>query len=276
MDDLIYEALGKDMNVSDIFVRHDHPIHGNKKYFDVPKGVRLCQRFMYVLDGKTGFCFFNKDGEKVTVKAQKGDVIYLPTDFAYTSYWEDPAVIDHIYIEFNLFDGSEPVMLSDSIFVIASDEFGVIQPLFCAMNNEFSSIVLGSKIKCRSLFFEILHLLLINYLDTKCQSEKNSVLTGIIYIDNHYTEEISVNELAKMCNMCPSGFRQKFFNEKGMTPIEYRNYLRIKRAAELLRDGGYTVSEAAERVNIPDIFYFTKLFKRYFSVPPGRYRRGKR
>ncbi len=276
MDDLIYNALGKDMNVQGIFVRRDHPVHGNKKYFDVPKGTRLCQRFMYVLNGKTGFCFNGNDGKKVTVKAEKGDIVYLPNDFAYKSYWEDPELIDHIYIEFNLFDGSEPIMLSDSIFLIATDKFGTILPLFNALSNEFTSNTLGCKIKCRSIFFEILHTLLIACLDAKCQSEKSSVLSGVLYIDNHYTDDISVDELAKMCNMCPSGFRKKFFDAKGMTPVEYKNYLRIKRAAELLRDGGYTVSEAAGRVNIPDIFYFTKLFKRYFSITPGRYRRGKR
>ena len=54
----------------------------------------------------------------------------------------------------------------------------------------------------------------------------------------------------------------------GMSPVEYRNRLRINRATELLKTGEYTVGEAAESVGIRDIKYFSKLFKRYAGVNP--------
>ena len=54
-----------------------------------------------------------------------------------------------------------------------------------------------------------------------------------------------------------------------MSPVDYRNSLRIRRAAELLRTGRFTVGEAAKQVGIEDIKYFGKLFKRYTGINPG-------
>ena len=54
-----------------------------------------------------------------------------------------------------------------------------------------------------------------------------------------------------------------------MSPVDYRNRLRIRKAAELLRTGRYTIGEAADQVGIQDIKYFGKLFKRYTGFNPG-------
>ena len=51
--------------------------------------------------------------------------------------------------------------------------------------------------------------------------------------------------------------------------MAYRNVLRIRRATELLKSGKYTVSEAAERVGIFDVKYFSKLYKQQTGLNPG-------
>ena len=56
-----------------------------------------------------------------------------------------------------------------------------------------------------------------------------------------------------------------------MSPITYKNYLRIKKSCDLLRSGEYSISEAADAVNIPDICYFYKLFTRFIVVTPKKY-----
>ena len=72
-----------------------------------------------------------------------------------------------------------------------------------------------------------------------------------------------------MCSMCESRFRRKFSEYAGMPPIKYRNFLRVKKAAELLSGGEYTVSEAAELVGIPDVSYFCRLFREQMGVKPS-------
>ena len=56
-----------------------------------------------------------------------------------------------------------------------------------------------------------------------------------------------------------------------MSPVTYKNYLRIKKAKELIESGEYNVTEAAIAVNIPDICYFHKLFKKFYDAAPGKF-----
>lgn len=71
-----------------------------------------------------------------------------------------------------------------------------------------------------------------------------------------------------MCNISESTFRRLFREYKKMSPVTYKNYLRIRRARELLLTGEYNVTEAAEAVNLSDLCYFCKLFKRFLGCRP--------
>ena len=90
-----------------------------------------------------------------------------------------------------------------------------------------------------------------------------------MHIENNYLEDTCIEELAQMCHVSTSTFRRLFVEYKSETPIKYRNILRLKRAEELLKSGEYTVSEAAEASAIPDVAYFSKLFKKVIGISPS-------
>ena len=71
--------------------------------------------------------------------------------------------------------------------------------------------------------------------------------------------------------MSTSNFRKYFQKYSEYAPITYRNVLRIKKAAELLKTNEYTINEAAEAVNVNDIYYFCKMFKKVIGVTPKKY-----
>ena len=60
----------------------------------------------------------------------------------------------------------------------------------------------------------------------------------------------------------------------GYAPNEYIRIVRMKKAAELLRENRFKVAEVSYRVGINDPFYFSKCFKRQFGVSPSAYVRG--
>ena len=99
------------------------------------------------------------------------------------------------------------------------------------------------------------------------------IAAAILHLENNYIGEISVAELARLCGMCESRFRSRFLEYAGMPPVRYRNYLRAKKAAELLSGGGCTVAEAAELVGIPDVAYFSRVFKQFCGKNPGEVRK---
>lgn len=56
---------------------------------------------------------------------------------------------------------------------------------------------------------------------------------------------------------------------------DYMPLTRIQFAANLLRYHHYTIAQAAQEVGIPDVPYFTRLFKRTMGEPPSQYARKK-
>ena len=51
---------------------------------------------------------------------------------------------------------------------------------------------------------------------------------------------------------------------------------RLNKAAVLLRQGEFTVSEVSYKVGFEDPFYFSKCFKAQFGVSPSAYQKGER
>ena len=96
---------------------------------------------------------------------------------------------------------------------------------------------------------------------------------GIDYIENNLSYDISVKELAKLCNMSASNFRRIFTKYSGVSPMEYKNILRIAKAKELLRNTNISITEIAEQLGFYDSSYFTKVFYKKCAYKPGEYRK---
>lgn len=85
--------------------------------------------------------------------------------------------------------------------------------------------------------------------------------------------EYSVEELSSDVGMHRMNLYRKIQSLAGMTPSEFLRAMRLKRAAQLLReDPNLTVSEVSDMVGFNTQKYFTKYFKEMFGVPPSQYR----
>lgn len=93
------------------------------------------------------------------------------------------------------------------------------------------------------------------------------------YIHSHYTETLSVTELAEMEHLSESRFRDIFREAFGTPPGEYIIGLRIAHACELLLTTDLNVSETAAICGYTDVMYFCRLFRRKMGVSPAAYRK---
>lgn len=95
------------------------------------------------------------------------------------------------------------------------------------------------------------------------------------YIAEHYVEKIDLSELADMCFMSYSHLFRTFKLKFGMTPVEYKNSLRIKKAKKLLCAHDCSIGEIAEMLGFEGSCYFTRAFKKHVGLSPAQYRRKK-
>ena len=107
-------------------------------------------------------------------------------------------------------------------------------------------------------------------------SEHNTVLDAyrksLIYIRDHYTEGISVADVAKGIGYSVSYFGYIFKKNRGISVNNYISELRLDRAAELLVGTAHSVSYVSERVGFGDANYFSTAFKARFGLSPRQYR----
>jgi len=91
-------------------------------------------------------------------------------------------------------------------------------------------------------------------------------------IEDHMdNSEYNVEQLSLDMGMSRMNLYRKLQAITGQTPTDFIRTIRLKRAAQLLRDGKLNVSEVADRVGFSSSSYFTKCFKELFGVLPTQY-----
>ena len=86
-------------------------------------------------------------------------------------------------------------------------------------------------------------------------------------LDEHLYERLSVNDIARLCNMSEIGLQKTFSKYAGMGIMEYFNLLKIYKAQVLLNEGN-SVKETALKLGFQDPNYFSTVFKRFMGVSP--------
>jgi AraC-like DNA-binding protein len=90
------------------------------------------------------------------------------------------------------------------------------------------------------------------------------------YLAEHFAENVSLEQLARVAHLSPFHFSRVFAEETGMPPHAFQTQLRVARAAALLREG-WTIPQAADAAGFADQSHLTRHFKRLVGVTPGRY-----
>lgn len=202
-----------------------------------------------------------------------GDILYIPCGGEYAfRITEDEAGSGYdsmLVADFQLYISTgEPAVLGETPQILLSDAASPYKPRFTALQRTYMQPMSG--LKAQSLFYELFTALLCDMRRRELDGSRFSpILPAIRRIEESPYENTGVEELARMCAVSVTGFRRLFTEYSGgIPPVEYRNRLRIDKAAELLSADGVTVEEAARLTGFRDASYFHRLYKKYRGTTP--------
>lgn len=96
----------------------------------------------------------------------------------------------------------------------------------------------------------------------------------VSYIEDHYSEKISLDQIAENMYLSPFYISRIFKGETGNTPIRHLINLRLEKAKELLESGYQgSIQEVAALVGYDDAYHFSKLFKKRYGISPSQARK---
>ena len=125
---------------------------------------------------------------------------------------------------------------------------------------------------------EILTLLLRHYNLTENRNIKplchiDNISSAITYINEHYNENITLNDITKAAHMHKTTFIANFKAIYNMTTWDYINIKRIEDSLTLLKSTDLTILDIAIKCGFNSTANFNKIFKKTTGITPSEYRK---
>ncbi len=236
-------------------------------------GTRDHYLIHHVLEGKGRFEFLGK-----TYHLKKGDtfLIYPGMEAGYQADEEDPW--EYTWVGFVGTDAR--YLLNHTAFSVASpvleqaDISGQIEEkirqIYEAKGEKFFQSVAMT-----GALYGMFAMLMENssaWLDRGDHTSRH-VKNAVRYIEEHYAEPITVEDIAGCAGVCRSHLYRMFRQVFSRSPRDYLEEYRISQACRLLDETELTVSDVAHLAGYEDSLYFSKAFKKCRGCSPTQYRR---
>lgn len=210
------------------------------------------------------------DKNNQTFVANSGDVVYTPVGSEYKVELSDfnDSNSHTIGINFLLLDDlGEAIVLSNDIQIFHNPKNQSLPLLFQKVLHYDAS---QSFLKSRILLMEILLSLSSNIT---AENTPEYILKALRYLSEHIEENPTIAKLAELSHISEVYFRKQFKIYMGVTPIEYRNTMRLERARTYLQYGEISVQEISDMLGYSTVSHFIKEFKLKYGYPPLQYRK---
>lgn len=108
------------------------------------------------------------------------------------------------------------------------------------------------------------------------KTKSKSIITEIIeYIGRHYKEDFSINDICVKFFISKNTLCSQFRALMHCSIMQYRTFIRISKAKELLSLGKKNLNEIAEECGFSSANYFSLIFKKEVGISPNNYRKAK-
>ena len=166
--------------------------------------------------------------------------------------------------------------------------FSLEHPVYRANSKELREILKNEMLyiveHCTASKFHLIgHLYL--FLDALTQSTHSNELTSsskisdyyikeaIHYIEQNFQNDISIEEIARVCGINRSYFGKIFRKSIGKSPQEFLMNYRMIKATELLSLTSLSISEISQAVGYDNPLHFSRAFKNVYGISPRTWRK---
>lgn len=237
-----------------------------KSVFSYMSSARPNHGFMYILCDSVNFEYY--DGSKETYK--QGSLLYIPKGLRYKVTFSDKN--DEFTTLLLNFSISEDAVFYDRITLLVSsasakytDEFYNIISYYKNTKNNYFSIMAS--------FFTLLDNIS-KHIEkrTITNREYKIIEPAVTYIDSHINENLNIPDLAGMCHVSESCFRNYFKKYTGRSPIEYITDIKLEKSKRMLKSPDIPIQVISAELGFYDCSYFYKMFKKKNHITPAQFR----
>ena len=217
--------------------------------------------FIYVVNGKMLYSFSNAAVSELRFDA--GDLFFVPKGCVYTgTYLEEGTTLR--LIQFDLISGELPAYLSKPVKIEIPNAYELVESFFRPINNRVSR----HPFYYLSRLYELLWWIEENGIGVPLKYKK--LHPALLAIEENWRENKSIAYYAELCHMSEVSFRRSFREYTGLSPIDYRNAIRLSNSKSKLQSGAYNVSEAAYESGFSNLSFFIRLYKKKYGHTPKK------
>ena len=273
-----FPIKGREMNISDYEGnRFIHHWHKEPEITVILKGELYYQVNEKIYHLKEGQGIFVNSNAIHSGWSCTAECLYFPVNFAHWILFDaEKSRIYKKYIEPVIFSENLPCVIIDS--EDDADSAKILSSLM-EIKDALKEQNNGYELKAMSMLCEVLSILMpkaINIIESMASKSTSSrsisrIKKAIDYIETHYSEEITLNQLADLVSLSTAEFCRSFKAIMRYTPMEYLSNTRIRKSLPLLMKREHSISRIAEMCGFAGSSYYAEMFKKYMMCTPTQY-----
>jgi len=270
MDISFSQLLDADISVFGLAAVERRWANGNRNRYPAGRDENIIS---YTLSG--GKLIYESEDKEPAIKLALPGAVFISEGSPYISKTETAGEPGHtVCVRFKLAGpGGESVKIA-APYLCWEDPDGKISKLIYAVLNAYLKPEKDSLI-LKSRFFALLSALAISYGAKNLPDRFKALAPAIERIRGNPADDTPITELAELCYLSESYFRTRFKEfSGGLSPVEYRNKLRIEKAEELLSSSLWTTELAAQALGFWDTAHFYRVYKQFTGRTPREIKSG--
>lgn len=203
------------------------------------------------------------ESANLRIEAIAGDALLYPARIIHAEWSDATAPVESLFFSFHA-----KSLKSRSVVRIQDSEGRIRQMVRWLDEDKYSSVPYIQEER-RILFQAIV----LEFVRNAQPRDQPTVLSTRQYIQDHIAEPLALEILARQARLSKYYFARTYKTWTGRTPMEDVRRIRANYARELILSTSLPLKDIAPRTGLGNEYAMSRIFRRYFNMPPGEWRR---